>query len=96
MAYHILSDVDMVEMLFLGPVLTFLFIALLVIVAWKLGKGLFWLGINSLIGIVILVLLNFLPFVNIVINIWSVLIVALGGIPGLILVILLSHFGIAF
>lgn len=86
----------MVEILFLGPVLTFLFMALLIIVVLKFGKGIVWLAINSLIGIVILILLNYLPFINIVINIWSVLIVALGGIPGLILVILLSHFGIAF
>lgn len=86
----------MVEMLFLGPVLTFLLIALLVIIVWKLGKGIIWLVVNSVIGLVVLVLLNFLPFINITINIWSVLIVALGGIPGIILVILLSHFGIAF
>ena len=86
----------MVEMLFIGPVLTFLLVALVAIVAWKLGKGIIWLGVNSVLGIVALVLLNFLPFVSITINIWSVLIVALGGIPGLIIVILLSHFGIAF
>ena len=86
----------MVEVLVLGPLLTFLLIALVVIVAWKFGKGIIWLGINSVIGIVALVLLNYLPFVNIVINIWSVLIVALGGIPGILVVILLSHFGIAF
>ena len=86
----------MAEMLFLGPVLAFLLIALAAIVAWKFGKGIVWLAINSLIGIAALVLLNFLPFVSITINIWSVLIVVLGGIPGIILVILLSHFGIVF
>jgi len=86
----------MAEILVLGPILTFLLIALVAVAAWKLGKGIIWLGINSVIGIVALVLLNYLPFVNIVINIWSVLIVALGGIPGIIIVILLSHFGIAF
>ncbi|MDO8633722.1 MAG: pro-sigmaK processing inhibitor BofA family protein [archaeon] len=81
---------------FLGPILTFLFIVLLVILAWKLGKGIVWLLINSVVGMVILILLNFLPFVNIQINVWSILIVALGGIPGIALVILLSYFGIAF
>jgi hypothetical protein len=86
----------MATMLFIGPVLTLFLLVLLVIVAWKLGKGIVWLAINSLIGIVILVLLNYLPFINIAVNIWSILIVALGGIPGIILVILLSHFGIAF
>jgi hypothetical protein len=86
----------MAEILFLGPALTFLFAILLAIVAWKLGKGIFWLLINSVIGMGILILLNFLPFVSVVINIWSILIVALGGIPGIVLVVLLSHFGIAF
>ncbi len=86
----------MAEVLFLGPVLTFLFLIILVIAAWKLGKGIFWLLINSLVGMVILVVLNYLPFVNVTINIWSILIVALGGIPGIALVVLLSHFGIAF
>jgi len=86
----------MAELLFLGPVLTFLFLIILVIAAWKLGKGIFWLLINSLVGMVILVAFNYLPFVNVVINIWSILIVALGGIPGIVLVVLLSHFGIAF
>ena len=86
----------MASVLFVGPVLTFILIALVIIVALKFGKGIIWLAINSIIGIVALVLLNYLPFINIVINIWSVLIVALGGIPGIILVILLSHFGIMF
>jgi hypothetical protein len=86
----------MAEVLFLGPVLTFLFIVLLAVVAWKFGRGIVWLAINSLVGMVILILLNYLPFVNVVINVWSILIVALGGIPGIALVILLSHFGIAF
>jgi inhibitor of the pro-sigma K processing machinery len=86
----------MVEVLLLGPILTFIFIALIIIVAFALGRGIIWLIINSIIGIVAMVLLNFLPFVNIVINIWSILIVAFGGIPGIIIVILLSHFGIAF
>ena len=86
----------MATVLFLGPILTILFIVLLIVVAWKFGKGIVWLLINSLVGMVILILLNYLPFINIVINIWSILIVALGGIPGIALVILLSHFGIAF
>jgi hypothetical protein len=86
----------MIGILFLGPVFTVVFIILLIIAAWKLGKGIFWLLINSLVGMGILILLNYLPFVNLTINIWSILIVAIGGIPGIALVVLLSHFGIAF
>ena len=86
----------MVETLFLGPLLALVFMILLVVAAWKLGKGIFWLLINSLVGMGILILLNYLPFVNVTINIWSILIVAIGGVPGIVLVVLLSYFGIAF
>jgi len=55
--------------LFVGPALTLLSVALLIIVAWKLGKGLVLLLINSVVGMIILILLNYLPFVKITINI---------------------------
>lgn len=86
----------METIVFLGPILTFLFIALAVIVVLVLGKGIIWLLINSAIGIAALILLNYLPIFNITINIWSILITALGGIPGIIIVALLSYLGIAF
>jgi len=94
--HTILLDKGMAAELFVGPALTLLSVALLIIVAWKLGKGLVLLLINSVVGMIILILLNYLPFVKITINIWSILIVAIGGIPGIALVVLLSHFGIAF
>ena len=64
--------------------------------ALKLGKRLFWLLVNSFVVLVILVLINFLPSISIEINVWRVLIVALGVIPGLLLVVALSSLGIAF
>ena len=86
----------MAVVLYLGPILTLLLLLVLIYIALRLGKSIVWLALNSLIGLVILVLINFLPFLNIDINIWSILIVAIGGIPGIALLILLDLLGIAF
>ena len=71
----------MAVVIFLGPLLTILLVFLLVYIALKFGDSIVWLAINSVIGMVILILINFLPFIKIDINIWSILIVAIGGIP---------------
>ena len=81
---------------FLGPIITVLLVIILVFIALRFGKFIVGLAINSLIGLVILFLLNFLPIVNIEINIWSILIAALAGVPGIALLILLDLAGIAF
>lgn len=80
----------MVELLILGPVLTIVFLAIIILFAIFFGKGIIWLIINSVVGLVALVLVNFLPIINITLNIWNVLIVAFGGILGLILLIILD------
>ncbi len=80
--------------IWLGPLLSGLLTLLLIIVAIKFGGGLLWLIINSLVGLAILILLNFLPVIQIPINIWTVLIVALGGLPGIILLVILNLLGI--
>jgi len=84
----------------LDPILGFVLTAAVVIIAiffaLKLGKKIVVLLINSFLGLVVLVLLNFFPFVNIEINIWSVLITVFGGVPGIILLILLDLLGFAF
>lgn len=46
--------------------------------------------INSVIGLLILIILNFLPVIEIPINIWTILIVAIGGVPGIIILIILN------
>ena len=87
----------MVELIILGPVLTFVFLALVIFFVIAFGQGIMWLLINSVIGIIGLILVNLIPnFVNIPINVWSVLIVAFGGIPGFVLLILLDLLKIAF
>ncbi|MEK6902871.1 MAG: hypothetical protein AABX02_04780, partial [archaeon] len=64
----------MVEFITLGPILSVVLLALLIIIALKFGKSIVWLVLNSLIGMLFLIVVNFLPFINITINIWSILI----------------------
>ena len=86
----------MVEFITLGPILSIVLLALLIIIALKFGKSIVWLVLNSLIGMLFLIVVNFLPFINITINIWSILIAVFGGIPGIALLILLDLFKVAF
>jgi hypothetical protein len=51
---------------------------------------------NSIFGIVGMLLLNTFFHLGLVINFWSVAIVALGGIGGLVLVLILHFLEIAF
>jgi inhibitor of the pro-sigma K processing machinery len=52
--------------------------------------------VNAVIGIIILVLLNLFLSPPVVINIWSILISAIGGIVGVLIVLVLHFLGIAF
>jgi hypothetical protein len=49
--------------------------------------------INGLVGVVILMLLNFLPQIEVPINIWTFLIAALGGVLGIVVLVLLNLMG---
>jgi hypothetical protein len=73
--------------LFIGIVLLYLL--------FKIVKSLVSLLINSIVAILLLFIVNFFGL-GIAINIWSVLIVAIAGLPGLLLVIILHLLGIAF
>ncbi len=86
----------MVENIIIGTVLSVALAIVVLYFVFVLGKKIILLLINSFLGLVALVLLNFLPFVDLEINLFSVLIAALGGLPGVILLLLLSALGIAF
>ena len=86
----------MVEVLILGPLITIILLVIVIFVALKMGKSLAILIANSVIGLILLWLVNLLPIVNVAINLWSILIVALGGVPGLILLVILDLLKIAF
>ena len=77
-----------------GPVISLILLLLIVWVGVNIAGSLTGLIINSIIGLAILILLNLVPGINVKISIWSVLIVAFGGIPGIILVLLLHYAGI--
>jgi inhibitor of the pro-sigma K processing machinery len=80
---------------YIGPVLVLLLLALVILVgldhsgAWLVG-----LLVNGVIGVIILMLLNYLPQVEVPINIWTFLIAALGGILGVVLLVLLNLAGV--
>lgn len=75
--------------------LVLLFVVLLFVVAVKLVKALVKLAWNSIIGLIILGLLNLFGF-GIDINIWTVLITAVGGVVGVFIILILHFLGIAF
>ncbi len=86
----------MVEILILGPIITIALLIIVIFIALKMGKALGLLIVNSVIGLIMLWLVNLLPIVNVTINLWSILIVAIGGVPGLILLVILDLLKIAF
>lgn len=65
------------------------------IVIYKLFKMIKPLVINAVVGLIVLILASFFGF-GVNVSLVVVLIVAFGGIPAAILVILLAHFGIIF
>ncbi|MBU0532028.1 pro-sigmaK processing inhibitor BofA family protein [Candidatus Micrarchaeota archaeon] len=67
---------------------------LLLYLFFKFFKTIVKIILNSIVGIVVLFLLNF--FFDIPINIFSILIVALAGFPGVLLILILHFLGIAF
>ncbi len=85
-----------IEIPFLGPLLVVLLAIVIIYFVLKLGKKVIVVVINSFIGLVVLALLNLLPFVDVQITIWSILIAGLGGIPGIILLLLLDYLDLAF
>lgn len=63
---------------------------------FKILKSLVMLVLHSVLAIVLLLFINFFLHLNITINAISILVVTIGGIPGLILIVLLHVFGLAF
>jgi hypothetical protein len=70
-------------------------VLLAAIVAYRALKKLWPLIWSSICALVLLIVLNLFG-INIAINIFSVLIIAIGGMIGLFLVVLLHLLGIAF
>lgn len=59
-------------------------------------KNLLYLLVHAVVGVIVLLLINLFLFPPISVNLISVLVVGFGGIPGLLVVLLLHLTGIAF
>jgi hypothetical protein len=70
-------------------------IALVIFVLIWTAKGPIWLLFSTIFALIALKLIGWLG-IRIEINIWSILILLIGGIPGLLILIFLSITGIAF
>ncbi len=77
----------------LGALIVVLFVLYLL---YRFLKSPVAILLNSIIGIVILFLLNAIFNLGIAINFWSVATVALGGLAGVLLVLVFHFLGIAF
>jgi hypothetical protein len=77
----------------LGALLLALFLVVLVI---RFFKNPIAVIANSMLGILLFFVLNTYLHMGIVVNFWSVAIVALGGVGGFLLVLALNFMGIAF
>ncbi|RME52904.1 sigmaK-factor processing regulatory BofA [Candidatus Woesearchaeota archaeon] len=80
-----------------------IWVILSIVVAVLFAFGLWWLlkksiiiALNAIIGFFALFALKIFLIPALTINVWSVLIVTIGGLFGLALVLLLHAFGIAF
>lgn len=69
---------------------------LFVVVLFRALKKIWPLVVNSVFALIVLWLLNAIFKLGVIINIWSILVVAIGGFAGLLLVVLLHILGIAF
>ncbi len=72
-----------------------LLVAVAVIAAYVVLRALKPFIINAVLGLIVLAIAGFLGF-DVAVSPIVVLVVAVGGIPGALLVLLLAHFGVLF
>ncbi|NYZ75529.1 pro-sigmaK processing inhibitor BofA family protein [Candidatus Micrarchaeota archaeon] len=81
----------------LGVGLVGLLLALFIVyLIYRFLKNPLYIIANSVVGILIFLVLNFFLGLSIPINIFSVGIVAIGGVPGVLLVLLIHFLGLGF
>lgn len=86
----------MIDIPYLPQIIVVVLAIIVLYLVVQLGKKITDVLLNSLFGIVALLIVNTLPFVAIKINAWSILIAGIGGIVGVIILLALSYFGIVF
>lgn len=77
-----------------GPVIALILLLVFLYVAITSTALLATIIINSIIGIVLLLIVNLFPIVKIKINIWTILIAGFGGLLGVALLVLLDLAGV--
>jgi hypothetical protein len=77
-------------------VLVLILAIILAIFIYKLFKTLIHLAINAVIGILVLIVANFLLALQIKVTLIPILICAFAGVFGAVAIIILSYFKIAF
>lgn len=75
-------------------VLSGFFLILVVLVILNFAKFLFKLVFNSILGLLLFWAVNTVGIISIPINLWTILIVAFGGVVGFIALVALTLFGI--
>ncbi len=71
-------------------------VALALIAVYVTMKVVKPLIINAIVGLVVIFAVDFMGFVEVELGLLAVAIVAIAGIPGAILVLLLAYLGVAF
>ncbi len=79
-----------------GEIIGLILAIIILVVLFRVVKNIPALIGNAVLGIIILLVLNLFLSPPVVINIWSILISAIGGIAGVIIVLVLHFLGIAF
>jgi inhibitor of the pro-sigma K processing machinery len=83
------------KVVFVGPGLVTILLILVILIGVNNSGWLMGLIINGIIGLIILMILNYLfKEVAVPINVWTFLIAALGGILGVVLLVLLNVMGV--
>lgn len=78
-----------------------LLIVVIIVIVWYLVKQLSALVINAVLGLILLVLINFLHIMqwmgkpDLGYDVATILICAIGGVPGVLILVLLSILGIS-
>jgi inhibitor of the pro-sigma K processing machinery len=83
-------------MTLIAEILTLIVAVIIIYVLWKILENATELAVNSIIGIIAFWALNQFFGLGIPINWLSILVVALAGIPGVILVVLMHFLGLGF
>ncbi|MDY6764432.1 MAG: pro-sigmaK processing inhibitor BofA family protein [Halobacteria archaeon] len=87
-----MAPVPVIEIAVLGLVVVALALVILRF-SFEIARKLIY---NSIIGLILLFLINLTPFVSVPYSLLAILIIAVGGVPGVVLVVLLHLMGIAF